>query len=113
MWPKPFDIFNWSLYTSMIFLAIFATDWLSLYISLLTNAANAAFMWVSCLPELVLLPGCSTAGQVSSTFPAVPLSAFAFGPTTPPQHCTQPLLDCSCAHVPPASPLLLLLPHPC
>lgn len=48
VWPKPFDIFNWSLYTSMIFLAIFATDWLSLYISLLTNAANAAFMWVSC-----------------------------------------------------------------
>jgi hypothetical protein len=31
----------------MIFLAIFATDWLALYISLLTNAANAAFMWVS------------------------------------------------------------------
>lgn len=49
VWPKPFDVFNWSLYTSMIFLAIFATDWLALYISLLTNAANAAFMWASIL----------------------------------------------------------------
>jgi hypothetical protein len=47
VFPKPFDIFNLCLYGSMIFLAAFAHDWLATYMSLLTNAGNAAFMWVS------------------------------------------------------------------
>jgi hypothetical protein len=51
VFPKPFDCFNLCLYGSMILLAIFAHDWLLMYVGLLTNAANATFMWVSDEPN--------------------------------------------------------------
>lgn len=47
MFPKPFDLFNLSLYGSMIPLSLRAHDWLLMYVGLLTNGGNAAFMWVS------------------------------------------------------------------
>lgn len=47
VFPKPYDLFNLALYGSMILLALFARDWLLLEVGLLTNAANACFMWVS------------------------------------------------------------------
>ena len=47
VFPKPFDLFNLALYGSMIPLSLAAKTWLQLYMGLLTNAANAGFMWVS------------------------------------------------------------------
>lgn len=47
VYPKPFDIFNIALYGSMIPLALLEHDWLLMYVGLLTNGTNAAFMWVS------------------------------------------------------------------
>lgn len=47
VFPKPYDLFNLALYGSMVVLAIVARSWLLLYIGVLTNAGNAAFMWVS------------------------------------------------------------------
>jgi len=47
VFPKPYDLFNLALYGSMILLALFARDWLLLEVGLLTNAANACFMWAT------------------------------------------------------------------
>lgn len=47
IFPKPYDLFNLSLYGSMVVLSLCAHDWMLTYIGLLTNGGNAIFMWVS------------------------------------------------------------------